>query len=121
MHLEVPRLPFETLTNGILGEKSSAIGSRVLRARERQLDRFNGLPFETNSDMTSEALAKFCELDQPSRELLKQAVERYKLSARAYHRVIKVARTIADLAGVESITLAHLAEALQFRLQVGQE
>lgn len=117
MHIEVPRLPFETLTSAADGEVSSAIRERVLQVREVQSKRYCDLPFTTNSDLTSAALATFCELDTPSRTLLKQAVERYKLSARAYTRVIKVARTIADLAGAEKIELAHLAEALQFRLK----
>ncbi|OGH80342.1 MAG: hypothetical protein A3I29_01415 [Candidatus Magasanikbacteria bacterium RIFCSPLOWO2_02_FULL_44_11] len=114
--LEVPRLPVESLMTSTRAEPSSAIRERVLMARERQTRRFKGLSIHTNSEMQGEILAQFCEIDQPSWELVRQAVERYKLSARAYNRVLKVSRTIADLAGSENIQLPHLAEALQFRL-----
>lgn len=118
MHIEVPRLPFETLVGSESGETSPVIARRVHSARTVQVKRFTGFSMMyTNSDMGPRELALFCALDDASRALLKTAVGRYRLSARAYNRIIKVARTIADLTGSEMIQLSHLAEALQFRVR----
>ena len=98
------------------GERSENVRARVARARERQVQRFSGLsPLSANADMGPAEVTKYCGA-QPSAELLlKLATERLQLSARSFHRVLKLARTIADLAGSETIAAAHIAEALQYR------
>jgi magnesium chelatase family protein len=98
-------------------EKSADIRKRVTSARQVQSERFKDLPIQTNSEMHNKQLRKFCQLDNQSDRLLKQAIDQFQLSARAYFRLIKIARTIADLADEESITSAHIAEALQYRIK----
>ncbi len=93
------------------GEPSSAIRQRIERARQIQRERFR----RCNADMTPRQMRKYCELDPPSRRLLVAAIDRLGLSARAHDRILKVARTIADLAGCEGIESAHVAEAVQYR------
>lgn len=100
-------------------ETSAQIRSRVVAARERQIKRFAKHGISTNKEMNVKDLDVFCPLDIASQQLLRQAAERLGFSARSYHRIIKVARTIADLAASESITTQHIAEALQYRQQVG--
>lgn len=100
-------------------EASASIRERVRMARERQLERFRGMHFSTNKEMGVKEIERFCPLDQKSEMLLRQAAERMNFSARTYHRTIKVARTIADLAASETIELSHVAEALQYRQAVG--
>ncbi len=100
-------------------ETSAAIRSRVMAARERQIKRFKKRSISTNKEMGVKDLETFCPLDSKCEALLRQASERMNFSARSYHRIIKVARTIADLAGAENIALQHVAEALQYRQQVG--
>ncbi len=109
--------PVETLAlvNGKKEEPSSAIAERVLRARDVQLERFKGEGIFTNSQMSSAQLEEYCPLDEPCRELLEKLIESLGLSARAYTRIIKIARTIADLAKVPQILPQHLAEAASFR------
>mgnify|MGYP001592354363 FL=1 len=97
------------------GNGSGEIRARVAQARERQRARFKGLPISTNKEMSVRHIDELCPLDAPSQKLLSQATQRLGLSARAYHRTIKVARTIADLAGEKDITAPHVAEALQYR------
>lgn len=118
LHIEVPRLKYEKLASNKPGEDSSTIKQRVSRARVIQQSRFANLPYVTNSEMSSEAVKKYCKINQASIELLKNAVERLHLSARAYFRILKLARTIADLAGSEEITSGELAEAIQYRPRV---
>ncbi len=100
-------------------EKSESIRARVFAARKRQLERFCGRNISTNKEMSVRDLEALCPLDTKSETLLRQAAERLSFSARTYHRTIKVARTIADLAGSESIDVTHIAEALQYRQNVG--
>ncbi len=115
LHIEVPRVNFDKLSSQGGGEKSADIKKRVQNARKVQLDRFKGATFITNSEMSSEAVKNFCQVDENSKKLLKNAVDQMHLSARAYFRVLKLARTIADLERVENILTKHIAEALQYR------
>lgn len=118
LHIEVPRIKFEKLTSHSLSEDSQSIKERVEKARLIQKGRFAKMPFITNSEMSSETVKQFCELDNTSLNLLKNAVNQMHLSARGYFRILKLARTIADLAQEEKISIAHLAEALQYRPRV---
>ena len=93
------------------GEKSGTIRKRVERAFQRQHNRQG----KTNSQLGVKEIDRFCALDTSSENLLKQAISRLNLSARAYHRILKVARTIADLSGEEKISSQHIAEAIQYR------
>lgn len=102
-------------------ETSASILKRVVGARERQRARFRGLPIATNKEMGVRELRQFCPLSPACEDLLKKAAAHLKLSARSYHRTIKVARTIADLAGCDGIETSHVAEALQYRQSVGIE
>ncbi len=100
-------------------ETSTQIRTRVMEARERQKHRLKGRKITTNKEMSVKDLDALCPLDEKTSALLRSAAEKLELSARAYHRTIKVARTIADLSGAEGITTAHVAEALQYRQSVG--
>ncbi|MFZ1720571.1 MAG: YifB family Mg chelatase-like AAA ATPase [Candidatus Moraniibacteriota bacterium] len=115
LQISVPRMKVEKLEDGIDGEKSADIRERVERARSTQRKRFIDSACLSNSEMSGEMVRTFCTLDEPSKAVLHNAVSKYRLSARAYHRILKVARTIADLAGEEKIVMMHIAEALQYR------
>ncbi len=116
IHLEVPAVPFKEMTKGREGENSKTIRTRVIAARALQTRRFKGHKRTyANSQMSSRDLKKYCLLDPNSLHLLEQGMERLRLSARAYNRILKIARTIADLAGLEQIGPGHIAEALQYR------
>ena len=115
IHVEVPRVEFEKLTDDRLGESSEAIRARVEAGRARQRRRLEGTSLQSNADMGPAEVRVFCPLDEPGRTLIRQAMNQLQLTARAFHRVLKLGRTIADLAGAEAITPAHLAEALQYR------
>lgn len=115
LHIDVPRVKFERLSSIESAEPSAEIKKRVQAAREMQLARFNGTGLITNSEMNSEAIKRFCSVNTDSRHLLQAAVEKMGLSARAYFRILKLARTIADLAQSEDIMTEHVGEALQYR------
>jgi magnesium chelatase family protein len=115
IHIQVPRVEYEKLSDSRLGEKSSVVQQRVETARQIQRQRFTGTGIACNADMHPAEVRQYCALDDTCRSLMKTAMQRLQLSARAYHRVLKLARTIADLAGSEKIGPAHLAEALQYR------
>ena len=116
LHVEVPQVKFREISGGAPGESSASIRERVIRARELQHRRFADKPRITcNARMGPRELKRFCELDEHGMELLKFAMADLKLSARAYDRILKVARTIADLTGSADITKAHIAEALSYR------
>jgi len=118
LHVEVPRISFSKLESENIGENSETIRWRVQNARNIQTARFEHENITDNSEMGSEQLKKYCLLDSASKDILRQATEKLHLSARAYYRIIKVARTIADLDNCESITVNHIAEALQYRPQI---
>ncbi len=128
IHVEVPRVEYDKLTNTRLGESSTTIRQRVEHARQRQIERFsqNGnnpeenqkLFMTSNADMGVGEIRKFCKLDDAGETLMRAAMRQLQLSARAFHRVLKIARTIADLAGSEPIVPNHLAEALQYRPKI---
>ena len=115
LHVEVPRVEFEKLSGDALAESSARVRERVEAAREKQNERFAGMKIRTNSEMGNKEIKEFCKLKPESVALLKGAVEKLHLSARGYNRILKLARTIADLDASENIELAHVAEALQFR------
>jgi magnesium chelatase family protein len=115
LHVEVPRLKQEEITNMKPGEPSKIIRERVVAARDIQRERFKGSGIYSNSGMVPKQIKEFCELDCEAEDLLKAAIFQLKLSARAYDRILKVARTIADLEGAENIKAAHIAEAVQYR------
>lgn len=118
IHIEVPRVDYEKLSDQRLGEPSATIQARVEAARERQRKRFGDLDITCNADMHPAEVRQFCPLDDASRNLMRSAMNQLHLSARAYHRLLKLSRTIADLAGSEEIKPQHLAEALQYRPKV---
>jgi len=116
IHVEVPRLADERLLAGRLGEPSEAVADRVARARRRQTERFAAHPrCTTNAEMGIDEIRAYCALDGAGHSLMKAATRQLDLSAGAYHRMLRLTRTIADLAGVEQIGPAHLAEAVQYR------
>lgn len=115
IHISVPAVRVEKLTGQIKSESSAKIQSRVQKARDIQQKRFRGLPIKSNAEMSPKIMKKFAALDDQSILLLKQAIQKLNLSARAFHRVIKIARTIADLEGSIKIKSNHVAEALQYR------
>ena len=127
IHIEVPRVEYEKLSDQRLGESSESVRARVEAARQIQRERFStqdtgpvakSSAITCNADMRVAEIRKFCSLDETSRALMKSAMSQMQLSARAYHRILKLSRTIADLAGCEMIGPSHLAEALQYRPRI---
>lgn len=116
--VEMPRIEYEKLTSEPTGEESTTIRKRVEVARERQRARLAGTLLQSNADMGPAEVWNYCKLEPAAQSLAKAAMEQLHLSARAYHRTLKVARTIADLAGAETIKVAHIAEAIQYRSAV---
>ena len=116
IHVEVPAVKYKELSRDPKGEKSNTIQKRINQAKKIQLDRFEEVDnVYGNADMVSEQLRRYCKIDNESKGLLKIAIEKLGLSARAYDRIIKVARTIADLAADNSIRSQHISEAVQYR------
>ena len=115
IHLEVPRIDYDQLADRRSGEPSCAVRQRVASVRTVQAERFAGSSILTNADMGPKEVQQFAQLDAAGENLMRTAVRQLSLSARAYHRVLKLARTIADLASVEMIRAEHVAEALQYR------
>ena len=116
LHVEVTPVSFDEISSTRKNETSSEIRERVVKARQIQIDRFKDFDeIHSNAMMPAEMVKKLCEIGEPGRALLKKAMERLGLSARAYDRILKVSRTIADLAGTDEIKIEHLAEAIQYR------
>ena len=115
LHVEVPRVPHNDLADPRDGESSAVIRARVEAARALQRERLGRFGIHCNAGMQARHIRKFCTLDEAGRTLLEAVTDRLGLSARSYTRVLKVARTIADLAGAETIGRQHLAEAIQYR------
>lgn len=115
IHIEVASVKYKDLESVKVEEKSSTIRDRVNAARKVQLERYKGLKIYSNSQLQPSMINKFCKLDEKCRELLKNAFDKLGLSARAYNRILKVSRTIADMEGSEEIKQQHLAEAIQYR------
>ncbi|MGD0342346.1 MAG: ATP-binding protein, partial [Bacteroidales bacterium] len=116
IHIEVVPVKYDKLSDAGKIEKSSAVRERVVRARMIQTKRFESVRgIYSNAQMTSSMQRKFCQLDEAGGKLLKTAMELRGLSARAYDRILKVSRTIADLAGTENISAEHISEAINYR------
>ena len=115
LHVFCSDIPANKLSDYALGENSKAIRQRVQKARDTQIVRFNGAKITANSEMSNREVKKYCLLDEKSHQLLTQAVSTLGLSGRGYYRLLKVSRTIADLAESENIQVNHVAEALQYR------
>lgn len=123
IHIEVPRVDYEKLSGDRVGEPSECIRARVQAARDIQIKRYSNIRNSNselssiicNADMRIGEIRQFCKLSDERQGLMRAAMTQLNLSARAYHRILKLARTIADLAGSEEIQSVHLAEALQYR------
>ena len=118
LHVDIPRVKLEKLQGSFDGaEPSEMTRVRVVAARERQRERMRQWDKKTNAEMDTRLLEKFCSIEPDVQVFLLQAAQNFKLSARGYGRVLKVARTIADLAGEERVTLPHITEALSYRFR----
>jgi magnesium chelatase family protein len=140
IHLQVPRVPYEKLrvelavdassgagegdvSSGAVasGEPSAVVRQRVVAARERQRERLAGSKLGCNAEMGPAEVRRFCQVELAAETLVRAATQRLHLSARAYHRILKLARTIADLGGAAAIGAPHVAEALQYRPRAEEE
>jgi len=117
LFIEVPAVKYEKLVAESAENQSYAIREKIEKAREKQKERFAGDKILTNSEMNIPEIKKYCSHDERSQNLLKKYVDSGKLSARGYHRILKVARTIADLSNSEKIQYEHIAEALMYRIR----
>ena len=115
LHVEVPSVKFKDLASQSGGEPSESIRNRVKSSRERQKNRFQSKTIFCNAQMGPRQIKKYCSLSPDSQSLLEQAMEYLGLSARAYHRILKISRTIADLENMENIGPHHVSEAIQYR------
>ncbi|MEM2963756.1 MAG: ATP-binding protein [Candidatus Anstonellales archaeon] len=115
IHVEVPAVPYKDLSNDYAGEPSCIIKERVQKAREIQIKRFKKDNIYSNAKMRSRHIKRYCQLSTDAREIIETAMHRLGLSARAYTRILKVSRTIADLVGSDDIKAEHVAEAIQYR------
>jgi magnesium chelatase family protein len=115
IHIDVPSVPFKDLSGFSPGQASSVIRHRVMKAWAIQEERFKKSKIHSNAMMNSRQIRRFCQIDERSNALLEAAMEKFGLSARALTRILKISRTIADLAGSEHIEQAHIAEAIQYR------
>ena len=115
LQIEVPRVPHKDLVDPVEAEASTTIRARVEKARQLQRDRLVSHGLHTNAAMAARHIRKFCPLDEAGQKLLEMVVDRLGISARSFSRILKVARTIADLAGEKNIQQPHLAEAIQYR------
>jgi magnesium chelatase family protein len=115
LHVDVPAVPYKELAGEYLCESSASIRDRVIDARDRQLRRFRNDKIFANGQMKTRHIKKYCVLTEDAHALLDTAMQRLGLSARAYSRVLKVARTVGDLAASDRIDLQHVAEAIQYR------
>ena len=116
LRIEVPAVKYKELSSKESGKSSEKIHARVMQAREIQLDRFKGRKgIYANADMQSKEIREFCRIDAQGEDLLKMAITKLGLSARAYDRILKVGRTIADMSGSADIRPEHISEAIQYR------
>ena len=115
IHVEVPAVPYRELVARESGEASQTIRDRVVAARSRQTHRFAGRGMYANARMSAKDIKRYCSVDPEGARLLEKAIKKLGLSARAYTRILKVSRTIADLESSEAIGTAHIAEAVQYR------
>ena len=116
IHVECPQVRYQELASDRVGEKSEGIRTRVVAARARQIERFSGRKgLHANADMQSRDIRRHCRIDAAGQELMKKAITTLGLSARAFDRIQKVSRTIADLAGCDAIRPEHVSEAIQYR------
>jgi magnesium chelatase family protein len=115
IHIEVPAIPYSALSSKVEGTSSAEMRKLVVKARQIQAERFKDDKILTNSQMNNRQIKRYCKLDEPSENLLKQAIDELGLSARAYTRILKVARTISDMENSEHIQVQHISEAIQYR------
>jgi magnesium chelatase family protein len=116
LQVEVESVPFEDIAKAPKGESSATIRERVLKARQIQSERYKGIKgIHCNAQMTTSLLQKYVQLDDQALNLLRTAMKKFNLSARAYDRILKVSRTIADLEGAENVLSSHIAEAIGYR------
>ena len=115
IHAEVPAVPYKELSNEYTGESSASIRARVMKARNLQLERFKGEKIYCNGQMKTRHIKKYCKLQEDAHNLLDTAMQKLGLSARAYTRILKLSRTIADLESAANIQSHHISEAIQYR------
>jgi magnesium chelatase family protein len=115
IHIEVPAIKFNEISSDVAGEPSSSIRERVTRARSVQQERFRSDGIFANAHMKPRHIRKYCKIDADSQRLMEAAMNRLGLSARAYNRILKVSRTIADIEGSEKMSTEHISEAIQYR------